>query len=139
MVSQSSLVIVFCVRDSFFCCVFILITVISFFRIVCKAKGINGNSFSQWTSELKDHLELKTKLSELYENLTIDEARHIFAIVCKYKRYPYASRTKIMCDCVHGQISVHPLLIKIIDTPQFQRLRYLKQLGGLVYVYPSGN
>ena len=74
-----------------------------------------------------------------YENLTIDEARHIFAIVCKYKRYPYASRTKIMCDCVHGQISVHPLLIKIIDTPQFQRLRYLKQLGGLVYVYPSGN
>ena len=47
--------------------------------------------------------------------------------------------SKIICDSVHGQISVHPLLIKIIDTPQFQRLRYLKQLGSLCYVYPSAN
>ena len=43
-----------------------------------------------------------------------------------------------MCDNVHGQISIHPLLIKVIDTPQFQRLRHLKQLGTLVYVYPTG-
>ena len=38
---------------------------------------------------------------------------------------------------MHGQIEVHPLLIKIIDTTQFQRLRYLKQLGTLYFVYPS--
>jgi len=82
---------------------------------------------------------LKTKLSGFYENLENNEARHIFGIISKYRRSPYASRTKIMCDCVHGQISVHPLLTKIIDTPQFQRLRYLKQLGGLVWVYPSGD
>ena len=40
---------------------------------------------------------------------------------------------------MHGQISLHPLLIKIIDTPQFQRLRYLKQLGIIYYIYPSAN
>eukprot|EP00731_Ephydatia_muelleri_P038527 Em0793g3a len=32
-------------------------------------------------------------------------------------------------DPTHGHIELHPLLVKIIDTPQFQRLRYIKQLG----------
>ena len=32
-------------------------------------------------------------------------------------------------DPVYGHIELHPLLVKIIDTPEFQRLRYIKQLG----------
>ncbi|XP_074068107.1 deoxynucleoside triphosphate triphosphohydrolase SAMHD1 [Macrotis lagotis] len=46
---------------------------------------------------------------------------------------------KIFNDPVHGHIEFHPLLIKIIDTPQFQRLRYIKQLGGSYYVFPGAS
>uniref|UniRef100_A0A7N4PED0 Deoxynucleoside triphosphate triphosphohydrolase SAMHD1 n=1 Tax=Sarcophilus harrisii TaxID=9305 RepID=A0A7N4PED0_SARHA len=46
---------------------------------------------------------------------------------------------KIFNDPVHGHIELHPLLIRIIDTPQFQRLRYIKQVGGAYYVFPGGS
>ena len=35
----------------------------------------------------------------------------------------------IFNDPVHGHIELDPLCVAIIDTPQFQRLRRLKQLG----------
>ncbi|KAL1281475.1 hypothetical protein QQF64_000278 [Cirrhinus molitorella] len=44
---------------------------------------------------------------------------------------------KIFNDPIHGHIELHPLLVKIIDTPQFQRLRHIKQLGGTSRVYPG--
>ncbi|CAC5388670.1 SAMHD1 [Mytilus coruscus] len=47
--------------------------------------------------------------------------------------------SKIFNDPIHGTITLHPLLIKIIDTPQFQRLRNIKQLGGCYFVYPSAS
>ena len=34
-------------------------------------------------------------------------------------------------DPIHGAIELHSLLVKIVDTPQFQRLRYIKQMGGI--------
>ncbi|XP_048353552.1 deoxynucleoside triphosphate triphosphohydrolase SAMHD1 isoform X2 [Sphaerodactylus townsendi] len=46
---------------------------------------------------------------------------------------------KVFNDPVHGHIEIHPLLIRIIDTPQFQRLRYIKQLGGTYYVFPGAS
>ncbi|KAG2461832.1 SAMH1 triphosphohydrolase, partial [Polypterus senegalus] len=42
-------------------------------------------------------------------------------------------------DPIHGHIELHPLLIRIIDTPQFQRLRYIKQLGGTYFVFPGAS
>ena len=40
-------------------------------------------------------------------------------------------------DPIHGHITIPPLLVRIIDTPQFQRLRDIKQLGGTYYVFPG--
>ena len=44
---------------------------------------------------------------------------------------------KQIYDPVHGFIQLTPLMIKIIDTPEFQRLRDLKQLGATYLVFPS--
>uniref|UniRef100_A0A3B4EUB0 HD domain-containing protein n=1 Tax=Pundamilia nyererei TaxID=303518 RepID=A0A3B4EUB0_9CICH len=47
--------------------------------------------------------------------------------------------TQVFNDPIHGHIELHPLLVKIIDTPQFQRLRNIKQLGGVYFVYPGAS
>ncbi|XP_028309846.1 deoxynucleoside triphosphate triphosphohydrolase SAMHD1-like isoform X4 [Gouania willdenowi] len=47
--------------------------------------------------------------------------------------------SKIFNDPIHGTMELHPLLVKIIDTQQFQRLRFIKQLGGVYYVYPGAS
>ena len=40
-------------------------------------------------------------------------------------------------DRVHGQITLDHLLLLVMDTPDFQRLDNIKQLGGCSYIYPS--
>ena len=45
--------------------------------------------------------------------------------------------SKQIYDPIHGFIIITPLMQKIIDTPEYQRLRDLKQLGAAFYVYPS--
>ncbi|XP_053387221.1 deoxynucleoside triphosphate triphosphohydrolase SAMHD1-like [Mercenaria mercenaria] len=44
---------------------------------------------------------------------------------------------KVFNDPIHGNIELHPLCVRIVDTPQFQRLRFIKQLGGAYFVYPG--
>ncbi|XP_053400926.1 deoxynucleoside triphosphate triphosphohydrolase SAMHD1-like isoform X2 [Mercenaria mercenaria] len=46
---------------------------------------------------------------------------------------------KVFNDPVHGQIEIHPVCIRIIDTPQFQRLRHIKQLDTCYLVYPGAS
>ncbi|XP_047675007.1 deoxynucleoside triphosphate triphosphohydrolase SAMHD1-like [Tachysurus fulvidraco] len=46
---------------------------------------------------------------------------------------------KIFRDSVHGHIKMHPLLVDIIDTPEFQRLKNIKQMGGIYYVFPGAS
>jgi HD superfamily phosphohydrolase len=44
---------------------------------------------------------------------------------------------KLLRDAVHGDIELDPLEIELVDTPEFQRLRGIRQLGTAHLVYPS--
>lgn len=46
---------------------------------------------------------------------------------------------KSIQDPIHGVIKLEEWMIKIVDTPQFQRLRRIKQLGFANLVYPGAN
>jgi deoxynucleoside triphosphate triphosphohydrolase SAMHD1 len=51
----------------------------------------------------------------------------------------YDAAAKVFNDPVHGHYELHPLCVAVIDTPQFQRLRDLQQLGGVYLVFPGGS
>ncbi len=46
---------------------------------------------------------------------------------------------KIIRDPIHGDIFLEDHEIRVVDTPEFQRLRRIKQLGLTYLVYPSAN
>lgn len=46
---------------------------------------------------------------------------------------------KIIRDAVHGDIFVEDKFLKIIDTPEFQRMRRIKQLSVANIVFPSAD
>ncbi|ESO04811.1 hypothetical protein HELRODRAFT_111791 [Helobdella robusta] len=43
----------------------------------------------------------------------------------------------VMNDPIHGHIEISPLCMAIVDTPQFQRLRFIKMTGTGSLVYPG--
>jgi HD superfamily phosphohydrolase len=47
------------------------------------------------------------------------------------------SRRKLIRDAVHGDIEVSALEVELMDTPEFQRLRGIRQLGTAYLVFPS--
>lgn len=46
---------------------------------------------------------------------------------------------RIIRDSIHGDIFLTNIEFEVIDTPEFQRLRRIKQLGMTYMVYPSAN
>lgn len=45
--------------------------------------------------------------------------------------------TKMISDNIHGLIELDPLLVKIIDTKEFQRLRHISQLEMASLLFPG--
>ena len=44
---------------------------------------------------------------------------------------------KTFNDPIHGHIELSYLATRVMDTPQFQRLRDISQLGGVYFVFPG--
>ncbi len=51
----------------------------------------------------------------------------------------FRTQMKVIRDSIHGDVFLTDLEFDIIDTPEFQRLRRIKQLGTTYLVYPSAN
>lgn len=47
--------------------------------------------------------------------------------------------SKVINDPIHGHFDLSSEIVRLIDTPHFQRLRDLKQLGGTYFVYPGAS
>ena len=50
-----------------------------------------------------------------------------------------AESGSVFNDPVHGYIELEPVLMRIIHTPQFQRMKDIKQLGATYWVYPGAS
>ena len=62
-----------------------------------------------------------------------DETR---TVLDNHKAFGHSTK-RIIKDCIYGHIHIPDLCVKFMDTPEFQRLRRVKQLGMAHYVYPS--
>lgn len=51
----------------------------------------------------------------------------------------YGTKSKVFNDPIHGFMRFDELCVKVIDTPQFQRLRDLKQLGSCYFAFPGSS
>ncbi|KAJ7196961.1 hypothetical protein GGX14DRAFT_671390 [Mycena pura] len=52
---------------------------------------------------------------------------------------PHGVQMRYIKDQIYDYITISSLLSSIIDTPQFQRLRYIKQLGTSYFVWPGAS
>ena len=74
------------------------------------------------------HLRKKQRLEFL------EEEEKVTSQVQKLNR---TRKAKVINDPIHGHFELSTLAVSIIDTPEFQRLRRLKQLGTTSYTFPG--
>ena len=64
---------------------------------------------------------------------------HYFPIESEINIIQASPSYKTIFDPIHGHITFSKIMWDIIDTPQFQRLRNLKQLSTCYFIYPGTN
>ncbi|XP_066290975.1 deoxynucleoside triphosphate triphosphohydrolase SAMHD1-like [Branchiostoma lanceolatum] len=97
---------------------------------VFKREEICGAVLSDITEERLEKMGFRTMGKRLL----------LMKLLERFKLVPVTlENCKIFNDPIHGHIEMHPLCIKIIDTPQFQRLRHIKQLGACYWVFPGAS
>ena len=57
----------------------------------------------------------------------------IYGVIHLVKKY------KFIRDSVYGDINLNEFEVKVMDMPQFQRIRRIKQLGIINLIYPGAN
>jgi hypothetical protein len=76
----------------------------------------------------------ETRLTNMLEELKIsDEVKKVNNSIPKL----VVRKPTYLQDAVHGQVHIDQRLFCFIDTPEFQRLRWIRQLGTNFWVYPS--
>ncbi|XP_026187309.1 deoxynucleoside triphosphate triphosphohydrolase SAMHD1-like [Mastacembelus armatus] len=96
-------------------------------QAIFRDKNINGDKLQNLTEQNLKDMGIR-KIDKHLKDL--DSIRKLWLIT---------GQGKVFNDPIHGHIELHPLLVKIIDTPQFQRLRNIRQLGGAYFVYPGAS
>ncbi|XP_033626546.1 deoxynucleoside triphosphate triphosphohydrolase SAMHD1-like [Asterias rubens] len=100
-----------------------------------KKQEISGKVLEYLTEDL---LDKKIGVRSVGKRLELlKEFKELKTLTDNHKPRVFQDSLKVFNDPIHGHIDVHPLCVHIIDTQQFQRLRYLKQLGSCYLVFPG--
>ncbi|XP_042264857.1 deoxynucleoside triphosphate triphosphohydrolase SAMHD1-like [Thunnus maccoyii] len=106
---------------------------------------LREEGLAEWEDKFREHKITGTRLGNItaddLEEMGIERRGDRLRIwhIIKIKLWKISDQSKVFNDSIHGHIKLHPLLVKIIDTPQFQRLRNIKQLGGGYFVFPGAS
>ena len=82
---------------------------------------------------------MKRSSSSLYDTDSTPPKRPSMSKIGRQNSTINDTKTTTVRDPIHNEIILTEFDKKIVDTPQFQRLRRLKQLGATSFVYPSAN
>ncbi|XP_035244256.1 deoxynucleoside triphosphate triphosphohydrolase SAMHD1-like isoform X3 [Anguilla anguilla] len=106
---------------------------------------LREEGFGEWETTFREEMITGASIQYLTEPL-LDKMgvspmdTRLKVLHCLRKLWGISVKTmKIFNDPIHGSIEMHPLLVRIIDTPEFQRLRNIKQLPGAYYVFPGAS
>src|SRR2546423_606676 len=80
-------------------------------------------------------LQMQLKEFRALVNKRIESSMHLY--IERVKRGSISLEPKELNDPVWGTITLTPLEVLFLDSPLMQRLRYIKQLGVVHWVYPG--